>query len=372
MSCIDLKVRVHPDSGVRPGRAQPGLRRSVLLLCSLCLLCSALILMGCTRAHDLGSRTGSPADHLPEWITPLLDSGLRPDWSADGSHLVYLDALVGDVFELNLETGESRILTGHFDHSGFTRARYLASGDLLVCGPGPESGAEEKGRWRTQMYFLPREGHGPAQPLREPCFEGPAVSRQSMQIAWTRTDYPDEILLGRSEIWTGRLEVEGGEARLVDRKKRVDRSDFMYLAFLETQDFRPPADRELIFTAYAYKGGEVMGVDLVSGELTNYSQDWAYDEAEGVFPDGQSVAVERELDTYTAVPVGDIDIWRLSLDEPHVYRRLTFFTEYAGYGANNPVISPDGKKMVFGLRIKGGEHGNAEGLFLYDFTKAQP
>ena len=144
----------------------------------------------------------------------------------------------------------------------------------------------------------------------------------------------------------------------------------MYLAFLETQDFRPPDEQELLFTAYAYKGGEVMGVDLVSGALTNYSRNWAYDEAEGVFPDGNSIAVERELGTYTAIPVGDIDIWQLALDGSGVSRRLTYFTEYAGHGANNPVISPDGSKMVFGLRIKGGEHGNAQGLYLYDFEKA--
>ena len=113
-----------------------------------------------------------------------------------------------------------------------------------------------------------------------------------------------------------------------------------------------------------------MGVKLDSGEITNYSKDWAYDEAEGVFPDGKSIAVEREVDTYTAVPVGDIDIWRLPLDGSGKAKQLTHFSEYEGYGANNPVISPDGRKMVFGLRIKGGEHGNAQGLLLYDFEQA--
>lgn len=113
-----------------------------------------------------------------------------------------------------------------------------------------------------------------------------------------------------------------------------------------------------------------MGVNLDTGELINYSRDWAYDEAEGVFPDGKSMAVEREVDTYTGDPVGDIDIWQLALDGSGVSRRLTYFTEYAGYGANNPVISPDGRRMAFGLRIKGGEHGNAQGIFLYDFDQA--
>jgi hypothetical protein len=249
---------------------------------------------------------------------------------------------VGNVHELSLESGESRSLTAHFEHRGFTRARYLANGDLLLCGPGGSSAEKgEADRWQTELWFLPRNGNDPA-----------------------------EIVLARSEIWTGRIEVEGGEARLVDRRKRVERRDFLYLAFLETQDFRPPDENELLFTAYAYKGGEVMGVDLESGEIVNYSRDWAYDEAEGVFPSGKAIAVERELSTYHAVPVGDIDIWQLALDGSGLSRRLTYFTEYAGYGANNPVVSPDGRRMAFGLRIKGGDHGNGQGILLYDFEKA--
>ena len=36
------------------------------------------------------------------------------------------------------------------------------------------------------------------------------------------------------------------------------------------------------------------------------------------------------------------------------------------------MISPDGHKMAFGLRIKGGEHGNAQGILLYDLERAPP
>jgi hypothetical protein len=336
------------------------------------LLLVGALLAGCDRAGPLGFREGTPLEDLPAWIRPILDSGVRPDWSADGKRLVYLDALVGNAYELELATGTRRSLTSHFPHHGFTRVRYLANGDFLLCGPSAstEEGAKDAGdRWRTELFFL--GGEGGAQSLQEPCFEGPAASRLDMKIAWTRSDYPEELLLARSEIWTGRIVLDDGRARLVDRRRRVGREDFYYLAFLETQDFRPPNDQELLFTAYAYKGGEVMGVDLETGSLTNYSRDWGYDEAEGVFPEGKTIAIEREADTYTAVPVGDIDIWELALDGSAQAIRLTNFTDYAGFGANNPVVSPDGKKMVFGLRIKGGEHGNAEGLLLYDLEAAR-
>lgn len=73
-----------------------------------------------------------------------------------------------------------------------------------------------------------------------------------MQIAWTR------VLFARSEIWTGSIVFGDGEVQLVGRRMLVDRCDFHYLAFLETQDFRPPDERELIFTPYActaHQGG---------------------------------------------------------------------------------------------------------------------
>jgi hypothetical protein len=352
-----------PRSARRARAVRPRRSRAVWLL-----LASSLLACG---APETGFRSGAPTDELPAWIRPLLDSGLRPDWSADGGRLIYLDALVGDVHELELASGESRSLTGHFEHRGFTRARHLASGDLLLCGPGGEgAAADEDPRWSAELWFLSRDGRRPAQRLGEPCFEGPAVSRRDLRIAWTRSDYPAELVFARSEIWTGRIEVADGEARLVERRRQVGREDFLYLAFLETQDFRPPDERELLFTAYAYRGGEVMGLDLESGELTNYSRDWGYDEAEGVFPDGRSIAVEREPGTLTGMPVGDLDIWQLALDGSGTARRLTRFSEYAGYGANNPVISPDGRLMAFGLRIKGGEHGNARGILLYDLERA--
>ncbi len=278
---------------------------------------------------------------------------------------------MGDVFEIDLETRAVRPLTTHFDHSGFTRARYLANGDVLLCGPqSPADSTPEHGRWHTELWWLGSDLSGPAVSLDEPCFEGPAVSRRSLRIAWTRSDYPDRVVLGRSEIWIGEISFETGAPRIVDRAKLLDRSDFHYLAFLETQDFRAPDERELLFTAYAYRGGEAMGVDLETGEIHNYSQNWGYDEAEGVFPDGRFAAVEREPDTYTLTPHGHLDIWRTALDGTGRSQRLTHFSDFAGFGANNPVVAPDGRWMAFQLRAVDGPHGNGQGIFLFDLRQA--
>ncbi len=322
-------------------------------------------LFGC-GAEKPAPRAGSPADALPPQITRLVEKGVRADWSADSARVLFLGDLIGDVYELDLATRGVRPITAHFAHAGFTRARYLASGDILLCGPHERNPGSENGRYASELWVLERSLARAAQPLDAPCFEGPAVSRKSLRIAWTRSDYPRRVVFGRSEIWTGEISYDGGQPRLVNRRKLLDRSAFYYLAFLETQDFRPPDERELLFTAYAWRGGEAMGVDLETRELRNYSRSWGYDEIEGVFPDGQSAAVEREPDNYWAVPRGRIDIWRTSLDGSGQSERLTYFSDFAGYGANNPSISPDGRWMAFGLRDARGAHGNGQGIFLLD------
>jgi hypothetical protein len=326
-------------------------------------------LLACTACggDPAPTRSGSPADALPPQITRLLERGLRPDWSADGTRLLFLDDLVGDVFEIELASRAVRPLTSHFAHRGFTRARYLANGDVLLCGPRDlDAASAESGRWASELWLLARALDRPALPLDEACFEGPAVSRKSLRIAWTRSEYPERVVLGRSEIWTGEIRYQDGAPQLVDRRKVLDRSAFYYLGFLESQDFRPPDERELLFTAYAWRGGEVMGLDLETGEVRNYSRNWGYDEIEGVFPDGSAAAVEREPGNYTLVPRGRIDIWRTALDGSGRSDRLTEFSEFAGYGANNPVVSPDGRWLAFSLRDARGAHGNGLGIFLLD------
>jgi LPXTG-motif cell wall-anchored protein len=81
------------------------------------------------------------------------------------------------------------------------------------------------------------------------------------------------------------------------------------------------------------------------------------------------VLVERDL-AITLFP-GMLDIWRLPLDGSGRFERLTTFDHHAGFGANNPVVSPDGSLIAFGLKVEG-EEGEGDGILLLDLAAPVP
>ena len=95
---------------------------------------------------------------------------------------------------------------------------------------------------------------------------------------------------------------------VVNARKVLDRDAFGMLGVFEVQDFRPPAEDELLFTVYGFQGGEVFGLNLETGEVRNYSNSNAYEEVEGVTRTGDAVYVERDLE-YEGVDPGALDIW---------------------------------------------------------------
>jgi hypothetical protein len=211
------------------------------------------------------------------------------------------------------------------------------------------------------------------QPLGMPCWEGMATSDASPRIAWNRSDidYTDpnlvnRVLYGISEIWTGELRYEDERILLENVELAIDRTAVSPHAVLEAQDFRPGTD-ELIFTAYAYAGGEVMGVDLATGLITSYSQSPLYEESESVAPNGAWVLVERDLDN--AFYPGPLDIWLLPLDGSQAWDRLTHFNRYrGGWYASNPAVNPSGTHFAFQLSIDGDVEGEGRGILLFDIA----
>lgn len=324
-----------------------------------------------------GTLAGSPDDDLPPHIEQVLPVGMRPDWSPDGTALLYQDAPLGDVWRLDLASGQRRNLTGPLDTFGFLRAHHLANGDLVLCGPDhePAPNGAETGRFDGVLWVLPKPYTGPVVPLGRPCWEGIAVSRQHNRIAWNESDIDFSsaaglvgALTGKSEIWMGDV-TEGPDGRpsLTNVHRVATRLQTSLIAPIEVQDFRGPSERELIFTAYALLTGEVMGLDTVTRKITNYSRSPFYEEAEGVARNGTFVVVERDL-WVNPIP-GALDLWRLDLGGSGAWQRLTHFNRHRGYGASNPVVSPDNTKIAFQLSISEGAEGQGDGLYVLDLNR---
>jgi hypothetical protein len=337
---------------------------------------SLLPLLLIVASASSASFAATPADNLPPHITQVTHFGERADWSHDGKKILFLTKTFGDAMEIDLETKAIRNLTAHYPHHGYTRALYLSNGDILLSGPEQFDPANiREARTQCFLYVLDKSLTKPAQPLDTKCSEGPAVSRKRMHIAWTHVaaEYPNEMPAGSSRMQEADIEIDSaGKPKLVNQKLIIDSRDLPFKCTLETQNFRPPEEKELTFSAYGYQGTDVCGIDLASKKVVNYSNaPNQYDEPEGIFPDGQSTLVECDKQNHQGS--GHVDLWRLPLDgagNEHI-ERLTFFSDTLGYKASNPVVSDDGKFIAFQMAMARDAAGVGHGIFVYDLEKAK-
>jgi len=316
-------------------------------------------------------RSGYPADQLPPHIQRLTWLGERPDWRQDGKRFVFLSKVFGDVYEYELATGRIYSLSDHFVHHGFTRALYLSNGDLLLVGPfetfdRTDTSARHRARHDLgQLYVLDQRLTQPPVPLGAECDEGPAVSRRSLRIAWTH-GLQDQISVGD-------LVYEAGVPKLVNRRMVLAASAFPKpAALIETQNFIPPDEQRITVCAYQLghsNNTDTFSLDLATGELKNLSHSPdAYDEPEGIFPDGQFTTVEHGSSVNKAWPL--IDLYKLALDGSGKLERLTYFTDFKGWKASQGVVSDDGRYLLFQIGKAGDEAGQGYGVFLYELLKA--
>ena len=305
----------------------------------------------------------NPIDDLPPYITPLTTFGERADWSHDGQKILFLEKTFGDVYEIEVKTKKLRPMTHHYFHEGYTRALYLSNGDILLSGarqfnagdPWPSRSEEN-----AELWILKQDLSGAPVPLGEKCSEGPAVSRTRMRIAWTQ----------KNKIYLGDIATENGIPKIVGKRLVLDAAKLDFHCHLETQNFRPPEENEIIFSAYDYQGGEVMGVDIETGKVTNYSNaDNQYDEPEGIFPDGKNTLVESDRHVSKGQNfkgIQFIDIFKLALDGSGKIQRMTHFNDYNGWKATNPVVSDDGLFIAFQYAKSGDPAGVGRGILLFD------
>ena len=320
-----------------------------------------------------GDKAGkSPLDELPAYIKQVTYFGERADWSHDGKRILFLAKTFGDVYEVELATdstgspqaGKIRLATGHFYHEGFTRALYLSNDDILLSGArkfdaaNPQASRSGK---NAELWVLKKGLSGPPTPLGEHCSEGPAVSRSRMTIAWTLQD--------EGLIYMGDIVYENGKCKLINKKLILDANNLPFKCSVETQNFRPPDEKELIFSAYMenYRYSDVAGLNLETGRIINYTNSpKVYDEPEGIFPDGKYTLVE--CDRHNPKGTQYIDIYKLALDGSNQMERLTHFADYPGYKASNPVVSDDGRFIAFQYARMGDQAGVGRGILVFDIA----
>ena len=305
----------------------------------------------------------SPLDKLPPYIKQITHFGQRPDFSHDGRKILFIEKTFGDVYEVELKTGIIRPMTHHYFHEGYTRAMYLLNGDILLSGARNFDASDpwsSRGEKNAELWVLSKDLSGPPMPLGEKCSEGPAVSRKRMTIAWTQA----------GAFYTADISYEAGKPAIANKQKILDKKDLPFECDIETQSFRPPDEKELIFSAYDYQGTEVMGLDLETHKVINYSNaPGQYDEPEGIFPDGRHTLVE--CDKHSLKGSNYIDIYMLALDQSSHTERITLFSSYPNYKASNPVVSDDGNYIAFQVAKVGDPAGVGRGLLLLDFKKYQ-
>ncbi len=309
-----------------------------------------------------------PSDKLPAHITPLTTFGQRSEWSLDGKEIYFVDRAGGDVWVVDVSTKKARQITKPEDRPeghGYYRVLVLANGDLLLgCGPK-----------RQTMYFqvLDKDFKNPPYKIEgEELCEGPAVSRKTMKIAWT--------LPGQMQIYMGEIAYSDGKAKIINKKLLIDNKEIVtvdgvdYETIIETQNWRPGKEEELIYSQYR-KGddlfkSEVFGLNIITGDNINYSKSpHTYDEPEGIYPDGEYTLTECDRHRPTNRS-STIEVYKLKLEEnTKDYERLVFFSDVEGFRSSNPVVRDDGKFFVFQASEASSDAGVGCGLYLFDIDQ---
>jgi Tol biopolymer transport system component len=248
---------------------------------------------------------------------------------------------------------------------------HLVSGDYLLIGP-PNFVDIHTSRTRdNQLWFLSKQPGSKPQALDQKMSEGAAISKKGMKISYSVTHAQDASLQpGHSQLFIADFEVSGNTARLTDKKLVYESPSIA--CTIEAQDFFDD-DKKMTFTCYEPQGfASVMTIDLSNGKVENMSKaPGTYNECEGIYPDGKytNVEADRQVDTLGGKHgSGNIDIWKLRLDgSGKDFSRLTYFNDYEGYKASNPVVSTDGRFMAFQVGRASDPAGVGYGILLYHF-----
>jgi hypothetical protein len=314
-------------------------------------------------------KPGNPLDHLPGNIEVLTHFGERADFSPDNKSIAFMSKSFGDAMVIDLKTRQIRCLTCNVPAAAFLRVMHLSTGDYILIGPDHFENINVSRSRDNELWFLSKKPGSKPVKLGQKMSEGAAVSKKSLTIAFAET-HAAELPDGASRIIVAYLDLSGTEPKLIVKKTIYESKDRNCV--LEAQDFYDN-DTKLTFTCYEPGGlASVWNIELVSKKVTNLSNaPGNYNEVEGIFPVGDYTCVEsdHQCDWLGGDRgSGNIDIWKLKLDGTGKdFTRLTYFNDYEGGKASNPVISRDGKWMAFQSARTTDPAGVGYGLLLYRF-----
>ena len=306
---------------------------------------------------------------FPSFIKRLNYFGERPEWSLDGKKILFVARSFGDVYEMDVQSGNINPVTYHYYHGGYLRALYLSNGDILLLGPKdfPTDNWQEGKFKLTELWVLDKKLDNPPVRLGEYIWEGPAVSRTQLRIAWAQHhgNYPAQKRFW--QIWVGDIDYSSGKPLIVNKRVVLDNSSGEVKgAVIEPQNFVPGNEDELTIQS-SNNGTEVVKLNIKTGVLINLSKSpGSYDEPEGLFPDGKFTFMESDRHIDKNSGGSNIDIYKLRLNESSSWQRMTFFNAKGKFKATNPVISDDGKYMAFMVARCQEVAGIGHGIYVMD------
>jgi len=326
-----------------------------------------------TAGSAADRKLGNPLDHLPANIEVLTHFGERADISPDNQRIAFMVKSFGDAMMIDLKSREMRCLTCNLPGAVFLRVMHLVTGDYLLIGPDHFENVHISRARDNELWFLSKAPGSKPVKLGQKLNEGAAISKKSMKISFSETsEQASDLQAGASRLNVAEIDFSGEAAKIINKKIVYESKDKN--CTLEAQDFYDD-DKKMTFTCYEPEGrASAMGINLASGSVTNFSKaPGTYNEVEGIFPDGQHAAVEADRQCEQLGGPrgsGNIDIWKLCLDGTGKdFTRLTFFNDYEGGKASNPVLSTDGKFMAFQAAKTTDAAGVGYGILLYWFKK---
>lgn len=331
--------------------------------------------------------------NFPRYAIPLTNWGTKPEW-INSSSFVFLSNQVGEVYKMDILSGEIQWLSGHFSHAGFNRVHVLANGDLLLVGPsdGPRPPSEplveySVNYYNGDMFILKAPYDSDPIPLHQHAWEGVAVSKSAMRIAWSNTEVPfwqtaadgsvdliktiEAYVTAKSDIYTGDIVYDAEQVPSLQNIRVVVQKSEVGNVFLEPQDFAK-GDSVLLFSIYgpAENLGDAATVEIDSGAITRFAGPMGdhYEEWEGVHPSGNSALIELNLENELFDKWTYVDLYTYDFDE----EELSPFAvtqvgaeRYVEFFPHEPVYSPDGSMVLTTVGGVGSVPGYGVGIVLF-------